>query len=199
MEFFNYFPLTGFLLMLIFVVGRIYLLKQKQIQVISSSQKNRSSKVLYPVFAFIFLIWIFELIRPAFQVSFSLLPTSVTTLLFNFSILKKIGIILIFGALILWMITLVHFKTSLRMGLDENNCGKLITSGVFSFSRNPFFFSLDLYFLGVASMLSSVFNIVFSLAAIIGIHFFILKEERFLLENYGEEYLNYQQKTGRYF
>jgi len=199
MDFIDYFPLTGFLLMLILITVRIYSLKQKQIQVISSSQKNRSSKVLYPIFVFIFLLWLFELIRPAFQLSFSLLPTSVTTLLFNSSILKKIGIILIFGALILWMITLVHFKTSLRMGLDEDNCGKLITSGVFSFSRNPFFLSLDLYFLGVASMLSSVFNIVFSLAAIIGIHFFILKEERFLLENYGEEYLNYQQKTGRYF
>lgn len=199
MDFIDYFPLTGFLLMLIFAAGRIYLLKQKQIQVISiSSHKNQSVKVLYLIFALIFLLWLFELIRTAFQLSFSILPEQLTKLIINCVVAKIVGAILISLAFIFWTVTLVHFKTSLRMGLNENNRGKLITTGIFSLSRNPFFLSLDLYFCGVALIFPTVFIIGFTVTAIVGIHFFILKEERFLLNNYGEDYKKYQKNTSRY-
>ncbi|MFV0593429.1 MAG: methyltransferase family protein [Draconibacterium sp.] len=198
MDFIDYFPLTGFLLMLVLITVRIYSLKQKRIQVISSSQKNRSSKVLYPIFVFIFLLWLFEIVRPAFRISFSLLPEQLTKQIFDCFSVKTTGAILILFALIFWILTLSHFQNSLRLGLNENNKGTLITNGIFSLSRNPFFLSFDLYFLGVALILPSVFMLVFTIAALVSIHFFILKEERFMTENYGEEYQNYRQKTRRY-
>ncbi len=99
----------------------------------------------------------------------------------------------------MWVITLTHFNTSLRFGLDKNTRGKLITIGIFSISRNPFFLSLDIYFIGTAMVLPSIFFLVFAATTVVSIHFFILKEERFMADNYSEEYLKYRQKTRRYF
>jgi protein-S-isoprenylcysteine O-methyltransferase Ste14 len=92
-----------------------------------------------------------------------------------------------------------HFKTSIRFGLNDKNKGKLITSGVFAYSRNPFFLSLDLYFLGISLMLPNLFFIGFAVLTVISIHFFILKEEKFMLKAYGIEYKKYVSKVGRYF
>ncbi|MGM0620026.1 MAG: methyltransferase family protein, partial [Bacteroidota bacterium] len=105
----------------------------------------------------------------------------------------------IFISLIFMALTLHHFKTSLRFGLNENNRGKLITTGIFSFSRNPFFFSIIIYFLGTALVFPNWFFIGFAVLAIVSIHLFILKEEKFMEEHFGESYLKYQQKVRRYF
>jgi protein-S-isoprenylcysteine O-methyltransferase Ste14 len=99
----------------------------------------------------------------------------------------------------LMLITLVHFKTSLRFGMSSSNKGDLITTGIFSFSRNPFFLSLNLYFTGQAMVFPAIVFIGFALMAVAGIHFFILKEEKFLIIFYGESYTSYQKKVRRYF
>lgn len=198
MEFLDYFPLTGFLLMMAFVAARIRILTRKQVRVMAAANPKKPLRILrYLIFTFLFLLWFLELCQPVF--SFSILPELLTRILISDTFLKAAGALLISLALVLWVLTLVHFKASLRLGLDATNRGKLITTGIFSVSRNPFFLSLDLYFFGVALVFPNVFMIVFALAALVGIHLSILKEERFLLQNYGEEYQNYQQKTGRYF
>ncbi|MFV0266500.1 MAG: methyltransferase family protein [Draconibacterium sp.] len=198
MEFLNYFPLTGFLLMMTFVATRVCILTQKRIRVMAAANPKKPLQILRSfIFTFVFLLWFFELCQPVF--TFSIRPESLTRILINGAVIRTAGAMLISLALVLCGVTLLHFKTSLRLGLDATNRGKLITTGIFSVSRNPFFLSLDLYFCGVALVFPNVFMIAFALAAMVGIHFSILKEERFLLQNYGEEYQNYQQKTGRYF
>lgn len=192
-------PFLSFLILLIGLAGRIFYLRKIGIQTVSgNSEKNKTKRIFIPVFTLIFLIWLFEIIRPAFHIQFLLLPESVSIYLIQNKILQFSGEGLIVLGLILFVFTIKEFGSSLRFGLDKTNRGTLITSGIFSFSRNPFFLSLDVYFTGIALMLPSVFHIAFTLAAIIGIHFFILKEERFLAENYGDEYKEYQQKTRRY-
>ncbi len=113
--------------------------------------------------------------------------------------MKITGTVVVLFSLVLWITTLLHFNKSLRFGLDPKNPGKLITTGIFSVSRNPFFLSLDLYFAGIALILPDLFFISFAALAIISIHFFILKEEKFLLKIYGEDYKMYAEKTERYF
>jgi protein-S-isoprenylcysteine O-methyltransferase Ste14 len=97
------------------------------------------------------------------------------------------------------VLTLLHFRFSLRFGLDDKNQGELVTRGVFSQSRNPFFLSINLFFVGLALFHTSVFFIVMALLTLISIHFFILKEEKFLRKHYGEAYQKYREKVGRYF
>jgi protein-S-isoprenylcysteine O-methyltransferase Ste14 len=176
------------------------MLKRRKIVVSSGEVKNKRSLVfLYLLFLMILFLWLFELAKPALQISISVLPETITKFLTHSFFLKIAGISMIILALLFLLISLIHFKNSLRFGLDESNLGKLITCGIFAISRNPFFLSLDLYFLGIALLLPSFFFIGFSVLTFIGIHFFILKEEKFMLKNYDGEYENYQTKVRRYF
>ncbi len=199
MKILGFIPLSAFLLIAVLIVSRIRYLKKKGIQVSSGIGKlKKSSYFIIPVFVLLFLLWLFELFKPVFDWSFSIIPELFSDYLLSSFILKSSGSIIIIISLTLLSLTLLHFKSSLRFGLDENNQGLLITDGVFSFSRNPFFLSLDLYFSGVALILPNLLLICFVILAIISIHFFILKEEKYLLKVYGKEYEIYKQQVKRY-
>jgi protein-S-isoprenylcysteine O-methyltransferase Ste14 len=200
MDIFDALPFLSFLALAGILTGRILTLLKKGIQISSKNGKrNKATMFLFPVFGLIFLVWLFEITKPAFQISFSVLPEMLTNRLIQSSLMKITGAVLIFLAMLVLTITLVHLNTSLRFGLDEKNQGKLVTTGIFSVSRNPFFLSLDFYFPGIALIFPSLFFIGFAVLAIVSIHFFILKEEKFLGKVYGKEYEKYSGRTKRYF
>lgn len=197
---FEVFPIASFLVLVLLISGKIFLLKWKGVSVNQGVTNGKKSFLnYYYIFLLIVFLWLFEIVKPVFQIPFSLLPNIITTHIFNSLLLKISGALVLILALVLLTVTLIHFKTSLRFGLNDKQLGKLITTGIFSISRNPFFLSIDLYFLGIALLLPSVFFIGFSILAAIGIHFFILKEEKFMRKVYGAEYENYKQQVRRYF
>jgi protein-S-isoprenylcysteine O-methyltransferase Ste14 len=192
-------PFISYLILILILTGRVIYLQIRQVNTgMGNNESNSSKRWLLPVLFLVFLLWIFEISRAAVGFKLKVLPEFLTNTLTNSYYFKGFGAVYVFVGLIGFTITLLHFGNSLRFGLHKDNKGKLITTGIFSLSRNPFFLSLEFYFLGIAIMLPSIFFIGFTLASFIGIHYFILKEERFLLENYGDEYRLYQEKTRRY-
>ena len=200
MEFLSIFPFVSFLFLAVSLIVRIIYLRKKGIRVSSKSGENPKILIfLYPVFGLLFLVWLTELANLAFQFSLSVLPEILTKSLLNFQWLRYAGAILIFISLVFWVLTLLDFRFSLRFGLDDKNQGELVTRGVFSRTRNPFFLSINLYFTGLPIYQTSLFFLVMAGLTIVSIHFFILKEEIFLRKHYGEAYRKYQEKVGRYF
>jgi len=196
----GFIPLFSFLIILILIIGNTIVLRKSNIRISSGTGRpSFSTFVLYLVFLLILLLYIFELSQAAFQFTFSVLPTQFTIRFFSSILLEILGIGLQLFSLIFLFFTLRHFGKSLRFGMNTENRGELITNGVFSISRNPFFTALLLHFIGSTLLIPSPFFIGFTLAAIIGIHLFIFKEEKFMLENYGEEYKKYRKKVRRYF
>ncbi len=198
MSFFNTLPFLSFLVLSGILIERILFLKKKGIRISSKAGREKRTVFLLPAFGLVLLLWLFEVVKPALCLSFFVLPESFSDILIQNNFVRIMGAVFLVCALFLWTVTLIHFKNSLRFGLNSGNQGHLITSGIFSFSRNPFFLSLDIYFLGITLVFPNLFFIVFTIVAIISIHFFILKEERFLTHYYGEEYRNYCRKTSRY-
>ncbi len=199
MKGFEIFPFLSLLALILMISGRIFFLRRKGVKTSSSGNKATiTSFFIYPVFLVVLLLWLREISKPVFPISFSILPETITQFLIHSDFIQFAGVVIIVMSLIIMFVTLIHFRNSLRFGLDENNRGKLITSGVFAISRNPFFTSLLLWFYGIALVFPSPFFIGFALLANTGIHFFILKEEKFMLKNYGTEYLNYKLKARRY-
>lgn len=200
MEFLSIFPFVSFLFLAVSLVARIIYLREKGIKVNSKSGKKPKYLVLlYPVFVLLFLVWLAELARLSFQFSISVLPEFLIKSLFNFQWIRYAGIIVIFISLVFWVLTLFHFRFSLRFGLDDKNLGKLVTRGVFSQSRNPFFLSINLFFVGLALFHTSIFFLGMAALTLVSIHFFILKEEKFLRKHYGDAYQKYREIVGRYF
>jgi protein-S-isoprenylcysteine O-methyltransferase Ste14 len=199
MNFFHFIPLVGFVFILLMITGRILYLKSVGVSVLAEPGKNQKSNIfLYPVFVILVLLFIWEICAPLFQIKLFDFLQVFTSYLFNSAFAQIAGMVLVFSSLVLLLITLLHFRKSLRFGLDENNKGELIRTGIFCVSRNPFFLSLNLYFLGTALILPNLFFMGFALLAIVGIHFFILKEENFLYQAYGKEYKKYRGKVRRY-
>ena len=200
MEVFNFLPLLTFLLFVILITRKTIILKKKGVPVSSSTKKSAFIKYfIYPIFLLTIILYISELGKPAFNFTYSVLPEFLTQNLFNSISLKILGATLIAISLIFLAFTLHVFSKSLRFGMDSKNLGKLITTGIFSISRNPFFISIIFYFIGVAIFYLNWFFIGFAALTNVSIHFFILKEEKFLRVNYKDEYYTYAKNVRRYF
>jgi len=200
MNIFDIFPLTSFFILEILIAGKAIILKNNNVKVSPTSEKGSFKKyILFAIYLLVVLVFALELINPVFYTGLSFLPTTLSAPLSASFILKIIGILVTTASLLFLSKTLLDFKNSLRFGHDPNNLGELITTGVFSISRNPFFISIELYFTGIALLLTTPFFIAIALLSIISIHFYILKEEKFLIDNYGESYKSYVKKVRRYF
>lgn len=200
MKLFEVCPLISILILGLIITGRIIFMKKKKVPVNSKTKKSAFVKFfIYPTFLLIFFLLIFELAKPALQISLVILPDIISNILVDSIFLKILGTFLLTCSLVFMRLTLHNFNKSFRLGMDSNNLGKLISSGMFSISRNPFFVSIELYFIGIALLIFNIFFIGFALLVSVTIHFFILKEEKFMRQNYGEEYEKYTKKVRRYF
>jgi protein-S-isoprenylcysteine O-methyltransferase Ste14 len=191
-------PSAGFVVLILLISFNSLELKRKGVRVSAAgTRKPGNIKWVYPVFAFFFLLFLTEIFKPLH--GFSLLPKVLTYFLFDFVLFRLTGVLAVFFSVFILKITLNHFGPSLRFGLNENNAGKLVKTGVFSRSRNPFFLSLLIFFTGTSLIFPNLFFLIFAISAFAGIHFSILKEEKFLYKVYDEEYKKYTAKVRRYF
>lgn len=101
---------------------------------------------------------------------------------------------LLFGiALCTWSVIVANL-------IDIGSPNRLLTSGPYSFSRNPMYVGWMLIHLGIAILLNSVWLLVFLVIAFVYIHYFeIPTEEHELGEKFGEEYKLYSDQVRRYF
>ena len=94
--------------------------------------------------------------------------------------------------------TLISFGNSFRVGIDVKNPDKLVTTGMFSISRNPIYVCFLLFFIGLflvhCNIIIAAAVILFALA----IHRQVLREEKFLKSYYGSEYDIYCWRVRRY-
>ena len=99
---------------------------------------------------------------------------------------------------LIFLISVICMKDSWRAGIPESDKTKLVTNGIYKFSRNPAFFGFDLMYIGVLLMFFNPVNLIFSLFPIIMLHLQILQEEKYMEATFGKEYLDYKKKTFRY-
>ncbi|OOM81820.1 isoprenylcysteine carboxyl methyltransferase (ICMT) family protein [Clostridium puniceum] len=99
----------------------------------------------------------------------------------------------------IFITSMVTMDDSWRAGIDDSQKTKIVTTGIYKYSRNPAFVGFDLFYIGTALTFSNVFIIIIACASILMFHLQILEEKKFLPIAFGKEYLDYKKKTGRYF
>lgn len=85
-----------------------------------------------------------------------------------------------------------------RAGIDASQNTRLVTDGIYLFSRNPAFVGFDLMYAGFASIYPDWTIIVLGVAAAVMFHRQILSEEEYLEKRFGAEYSEYRKRTSRY-
>lgn len=75
----------------------------------------------------------------------------------------------------------------------------LLTSGPYAISRNPMYVSWDLLYLGVFFLNRSLWLLLLFIGAILSTHFLVvIKEEKLLKQEFGNEFVAFCQKVRRY-
>ncbi|RZL12879.1 MAG: isoprenylcysteine carboxylmethyltransferase family protein [Pedobacter sp.] len=111
--------------------------------------------------------------------------------------LQYTGLIFIHASLIWIIIAQYHMKQSWRIGIDEKNKTELITTGLFSLSRNPIFLGMMLSTLGIFLIIPDTVTFFVAAASYIVIQIQIRLEEEFLIKQHGTVYSEYKRTVRR--
>jgi protein-S-isoprenylcysteine O-methyltransferase Ste14 len=151
-------------------------------------------KILVPAL----VLWWTETVLYALHSPFRIFPPPLDSKLLDGIVWDMTGAVLLLCACGLFAAALISFGASWRVGIDTKNPGSPVTAGVFAFSRNPVFLSIDLYFLGAFFLNGTVFFLTAAILAVAGMQYQILREEEYLMYQYGEAYRTYCNATSRY-
>ncbi len=135
-----------------------------------------------------YTIWIFLLL--------AILKIRILPLMLPWN-LDIIAYLLLIVGLIFSFYSLLNLGRSTRFGIPTTKT-KLVTGGLYRISRNPIYFGFNLI------TISSIIYILNPIVLALGIycmgiyHLIILREEEFLTEAFGDDYLTYKRKVRRY-
>lgn len=199
-KFFDYFQLICLVFFIFVFVGRtLYLRFCRNVRVFTLGVAKRGAQRAVELsFLFVLVAWIVEVFLYTQPGSARLFPGPLAAPLADFAPLKWVGAALIVAGQIIFLLALLAFGDSWRVGIDKQAPGTLITGGVFAVSRNPIFLFVDLYFIGTFLINGTASFLIFAVLAVAGLHYQIVQEEKFLSSNYGRVYRAYQARTGRY-
>jgi protein-S-isoprenylcysteine O-methyltransferase Ste14 len=119
--------------------------------------------------------------------------------LFRFSFMSYIqilGLVLtsVGYSVFIWSVV-VRGKYAVSWQMPENQ--RLVTSGPYRYVRHPSYLGYFLMFFGFFFLWPNLFTL-FPLVAIPGYFRVTFEEERLLVRRFGDEYVEYQRKTGRF-
>ena len=109
-------------------------------------------------------------------------------------------LILLIGILILIIpITkFIKYKTTIDP-IEFKKVNKLVTSGIYKYSRNPMYLGLLLIVISSSILYLNIYSVSTPIFFYYWINRFqIQREEIFLTEKFGKEYLSYKTKTRRW-
>src|SRR5205085_3148236 len=107
-------------------------------------------------------------------------------------------VLLCLAGLSLLLLSLISFGRSFRVGIDTERPDKLVTGGVFAFSRNPIYVAFALVLLGQFLVFPNWVFLAYLVAGVWLFHRQVLREEDYLKRHYGKEYEDYCKRVRRY-
>jgi len=200
-DYLGHFQLVALTVFLTVFVGRsLYMGLVKKVNPFALGVGKRGLRRVVEVgFLFGFVAWVPEIIASALQTGWRVFPGPLQWQVVDSAPLKLAGAALIVAGIAVFVLALISFGTSWRVGIDEKAPGGLVTTGVFAFTRNPIFVCLDLYAFGAFLMNGALGFLIFAMLLAAGVHYQILQEEAFLRRAYGSAYQIYCERAARYF
>lgn len=173
-----------FLIFLTAYLGKlVYLNKKKGIKAFILGRKKKDIETVVKISTFIWgITWFY----------YGLLGD------IKWTVVSGIGITFIVIGLGLFIIAMLTMGNSWRVGVDEAVKTELVRKGLFKISRNPTFLGFDFMFLGLACVVFNIWTLAIIVVNMIGLHYLILKEERYLEVMNGESYREYKARVPRY-
>ncbi len=113
--------------------------------------------------------------------------------------IRWIGVILTLSSVpfLWWIHRTLDRQYSPCLQIKESH--SLITEGPYSRVRHPMYTVLSMFSFGVALVTANFLTIVFAILVFIPFPFVAKKEEQMMIDTFGEVYVEYMKRTGRFF
>jgi protein-S-isoprenylcysteine O-methyltransferase Ste14 len=177
------------LLLVAMVVSRVLLMRRSGMSAMHFGKIDRRDFLL-PPFA---LFYFYTVFAAAFG-----WPALTKHEFFHSEAVAWIGVLLCLVGLVLFVMSLVAFGASFRVGIDTTHPDKLVTAGIFSRTRNPIYVAFWIVLLGEFLTFPNWLLLVYLAAASWLFHRQVLREEAYLREHYASEYSDYCAQVRRY-
>jgi protein-S-isoprenylcysteine O-methyltransferase Ste14 len=143
-------------------------------------------------------LWVlFSLITLGYALSFAIGATK-TGRMHAWNAFFAIGMTLFVIGLMIRIHSLLTLKQYFTYSVAKVENHKIIETGLYKFIRHPGYLGQLMIFLGISTSISNWLSILVMLIPVtLGYLYRIKVEERFMLEQLGEDYLNYQERTKR--
>lgn len=198
-RFFGWFVIGAQGFFILVILGRMLFWRRRGVKVVGTYQPaSRLRKVEDTFGGLLPPVRIYETFAYAWPFGFHLWPSVLGKEIISAEPLKFLGVALWLVALGIYLAALKAFGASWRLRVGSADKADLVTTGVFSLSRNPIYFSFVCMGFGTFLILGQLIFLLIALAGLPLLHRRILREEEFLLTTHGEAYRNYCQSVGRY-
>ncbi len=109
-----------------------------------------------------------------------------------------VGIVLLIISLFWIWVAQTQMGKSWRIGIDEQKKTELVTTGMFSISRNPIFLGMKVNLLGFFLVIPNAVTLTVTVIGIALIDIQVRLEEQHLLNLHNESYQNYYREVRRW-
>jgi len=184
-----YFAALTLVLLFGMVLVRTRLMLRQGVKAILFGNIDRKDFLIPPIAALYFYV--------IFSRAFNL-PAISTQRFFQSEIAAWVGVFFCLAGLLLFLWSLVSFGMSFRVGIDTDHPDKLVTTGVFAFSRNPIYVAFWTVMVGEFLILPNWIPLPYLAAAAWLFHRQVLREETYLRQHYGSDYSAYANRVRRY-
>jgi len=184
-----YLAVATIVLMLGMVITRALMLRRRGIAAMNFGKIDRSD-FLIPPFA---LFYFYLISAAAFR-----LPSVSRQGFFRSQGIAWLGVLFCLAGLAALLWSLISFGQSFRVGIDTEHPDKLITTGIFAFSRNPIYTAFAFILLGQFLIFPNWLLLIYMGAGVWLFHRQVLREEAYLKKHYGQGYAEYCTQVRRY-
>lgn len=116
----------------------------------------------------------------------------------RYPIISFVGYAFVLAGFVLGLLALIAMRNSWRVGIRYDQKTDLVISGIYRFSRNPYFLSYNVLIFGYLLIFPSPILAILLISLAITFHRMILEEEAYLESVHGDEYLKYKKRVNRY-
>jgi protein-S-isoprenylcysteine O-methyltransferase Ste14 len=171
------------------VVSRVLLLRRTGTRAMHFGELDKTDFLIPPVALFYFYT--------VFAAAFGW-PLVSSHRFFQSTTTAWLGVGLCVGGVVILVASLVSFGTSFRIGIDVDQPGRLVTTGIFAVSRNPIYVGFFVFLVGQLLVFPNWVPLIYLVAATALFHRQVLREEQFMRQHYGQGYADYCSHVRRY-
>jgi protein-S-isoprenylcysteine O-methyltransferase Ste14 len=171
------------------VVSRVVLLRRTGTRAMHFGELDKTDFLIPPVALFYFYT--------VFAAAFGW-PLASSRRFFQSTSVAWFGVGLCVVAVSILVASLVSFGRSFRIGIDVDQPGRLVTTGIFAVSRNPIYVGFFVFLVGQLLVFPNWVPLIYLVAATALFHRQVLREEAFMRGHYGQEYAEYCSHVRRY-